>query len=313
MEISLTEKLRFPVKTITPSVDITQIDNFSAFSAVRLAKRSFESLGFAVYEGADFEDNFCMFFYGNDRLFCDEYIKVKLGKSVITEAKREYCTDLLGIVPEADVKLLLTLCRFCSYTGDPGFPDLVLLKNGKWNLAYVLYDELSPSQKMFLLLSRLVGLDVKIVRLGKPIEALHVSADEKEETFEFDTLALLSSVLGERRATAIMDGLDENISNAENEDETDYLMCEKGKNSLFLFKRWRSQGFLSDSQLKGAIHFVMTHDRHDFEKYLESLRNDMAFLSIKGKTEDAMKRRAEYMQEKFGIGRSRSKLLLNFF
>ena len=310
MEISLTEKLCFPVKTITPSVDITLIDNFSAFSAVRLAKRSFESLGFAVYEGADFEDNFCMFFYDTDRLFCDEYIKVKLGKSVITEAKREYCTDLLGIVPEADVKLLLTLCRFCSYTGDPGFPDLVLLKNGKWNLAYVLYDELSPSQKMFLLLSRLVGLDVKIVRLVE--QERHASADE-EKIFEFDALSLLNSVLGERRATAIMDGLDENISNAESEDETDYLTDEKGKNSLFLFKRWRSQGFLSDSQLKGAIHFVMTHDRHDFEKYLESLRNDMAFLSIKGKTEDAMKRRAEYMQEKFGIGRSRSKLLLNFF
>ncbi|KHO48461.1 MAG: hypothetical protein QT00_C0001G0479 [archaeon GW2011_AR5] len=310
MEISLTEKLCFPVKTITPSVDITLIDNFSAFSAVRLAKRSFESLGFAVYEGADFEDNFCMFFYDTDRLFCDEYIKVKLGKSVITEAKREYCTDLLGIVPEADVKLLLTLCRFCSYTGDPGFPDLVLLKNGKWNLAYVLYDELSPSQKMFLLLSRLVGLDVKIVRLVE--QERHASADE-EKIFEFDALSLLNSVLGERRATAIMDGLDENISNAESEDETDYLTDEKGKNSLFLFKRWRSQGFLSDSQLKGAIHFVMTHSRHDFEKYLESLRNDAAFLLITGKTEDAMKKRAEYMQEKFGIGRSRSKLLLNFF
>ena len=73
------------------------------------------------------------------------------------------------------------------------------------------------------------------------------------------------------------------------------------------------QGFAPASKLKGAIHFVMTHERNNFEKYLNELREDPAFLQIAGKTEDAMKARAEYMQKKFEIGRSRSKLLLNFF
>lgn len=321
MELSLSNKLEFPVKTIVPSVDINQIDNFSAFSAVRLAKKAFENLGFAVYEGGDFEDNFCMFFYENDRLFCDEYIKVKLGKSSITEAKHEYCaeckhshnlrerrsthycSEVLSVVPEPDVRLLLALCRFCSYIGDPGFPDLILLKGG-WRLTYVLFDRLSLSQQMFLLLSRLVGLDVRIVRLNMK---------ESEEVFEVDSFMLLSSVLGENRAKNIMEGLEENISAADSDDERAYLEGEKAKNPLFLFKRWRSQGFASASQLKGAIHVTMTHSRHGFEKYLTELKNDREFLSIVGKTEDAMKRRAEYMQKKFGIGRSRSKLLLNFF
>ena len=54
MEISLSQKLSFPVKPIVSSVDISQIENFSHFSAVRLAKRHFERMGFFVAEGADF-------------------------------------------------------------------------------------------------------------------------------------------------------------------------------------------------------------------------------------------------------------------
>ncbi|MBS3051159.1 MAG: hypothetical protein J4400_03340 [Candidatus Aenigmarchaeota archaeon] len=311
MEIKLSEKLRFPVKTIIPSVDINQLDNFSAFSAVRLAKRQFENSGFAVYEGGDFEDNFSLFFYENEKPFCDEYIKVKIGKSCTTDAKKEYCNDICSVVPEPDIRLLLALCRFCSYTGDPGFPDLVLMKSGKWNLVYVLFDELSLSQKMFLLLSRLAGLDIKIVRLDM---------EEKEEKLEVDLFALFNSVLGERRAKNIMDGLEENIRDAESrassaqwEDEMNYLLDEKSKNPLFLFKKWKLQGFAPASELKGAIHFVMAHSRNDFEKYLDQLKDDATFMLIAGKTEEAMKRRAEYMQKKFGIGRSRSRLLLNFF
>ncbi|HLC76648.1 MAG TPA: hypothetical protein VJH04_00420 [archaeon] len=307
MEIKLFEKLGFPVKTIVPSVDIRQVDNFSAFSAIRLARKSFESLGFAVYEGSDFEDNFSLYFYEGDKLFCDEYTKVKIGKSIMTEAKKEYCSDILGVVPEPDIRLLLMLCRFCSYTGGPGFPDLILMKGGKWNLAYVLYDELYLSQKTFLLLSRLAGLDIRIVQLDM---------EEKQEMFEIDPHTLLVSILADRRAKNIMEGLEGNILDAESngdEDERAYLTDEKSKNPLFLFSRWKSQGFASASQLKGMIHFTMMHSRNDFEKYLEDLKNDAAFLLIVGKTEDAMKKRAEYMQKKFGIGRTKSKLLLNFF
>src|SRR3989344_5476852 len=183
MELKMSEKLAFPVKTIVPSVDIDQIENYSHFSAVRLAKRHFEKSGFAVAEGADFEDNFSLYFYEGERLFCDEYIKVKLGRSHMTAAKGEYCNELCNALPRSDIHLLLTLCRFCSYTGAPGFPDMVLLENG-WHLAYVLFDERSASQKIFLLLSKLVGLDVMIIKLGAGDEAI-----------EIDPFMLFNSVL----------------------------------------------------------------------------------------------------------------------
>ncbi len=317
MELKLSEKLEFPVKSIVSSVDVSQVENFSAFSAVRLAKRYFEKLGFFVAEGADFEENFSFYFFDADRLFYDEYTKVKLGKSRMNDARKEYCSSLLEVIPETDVRLLLMLCRFCSYAGAPGFPDLILLKSGKWSTVYVMFDELSESQKLFLLLSRIVGVEPRIVELA---------AEEKEDRMEVDPFLLFSSILGDRRAKSIMEGLEENIRETEQrlgasscvqkkswEDELEYLTNERSKNPLFLFRKWKSQSFTSSSELKGFIHFVMTHCRNDFETYLEQLKGDEAFARISGKTEDAMKQKAEYMQGKFGIGQSRSKLLLNFF
>lgn len=317
MEIKLSEKISFPIESIVPSVDISQIDNYSHFSAVRLAKKYFEKLGFFVAEGSDFEDNLCLYFYEKERLFYDEYIKVKLGKPHVTDAKKEYCNDVLDAIPEADIHLLLVLCRFCSYTGAPGFPDLVIEKNGEWKLTYILFDEFSDSQKIFLMLCRITGFDVKIVRL---------SMEKKEEILEIDPFILLNSVINDRRARNIIQGLEENISDAKAktdsltgvekkswEDEFNYLSDEKFKNSLFLLRKWKQQGFASTSSLKGAIHFVLTHNRNDFDGYLKDLRNDPSFALIGGKTEDAMKAKAEYMQKKFGIGQTKSKLLLNFF
>lgn len=314
MEIALSETLEFPVEGIKAHVDISQIDNFSAFSAVRLARKHYERLGFFVAEGADFEDNMSCYFFDKDRLFRDEYTKVKLGKSRMTDARQEYCGSALEIMAEPDVRLLLVLCRFCSYTGAPGFPDLIIAKDGIWKLVYVMFDELPASQKMFLLLSKLAGVRVEVVSL------------DKHGTVKIDPFGLLNSILGDRRAKSILTGLEENIREAESkaeaspgvkrkiwEDEADYLSEEKAKNSLFLFRKWAQQGFASASSLKGAVHFVLTHDRHGFEAHLQELEKDEAFASIRGRTEDAMKRRAEYMQEKFGLGRSRSKMLLNFF
>ncbi|MBI4174779.1 MAG: hypothetical protein HY517_03975 [Candidatus Aenigmarchaeota archaeon] len=318
MEISLSQKLSFPVKSVVSSVDINQIENFSHFSAVRLAKKSFERLGFFVAEGADFEENFLFYFFEKERLFCDEYTKVKLGKSLMTPEKEEFCRTLLEVMPEADVRLLLVLCRFCSYAGAPGFPDLIMMKGGKWSSCYVLFDELSESQKLFLMMSRMIGMEPRITKLAN---------EESEDTMQIDPFAVIDSILSDRRSISIMEGLEENIAESEKnadsssgrekeiwEDEFAYLNDEKAKNSLFLLKKWKNQGFASEPSLKGAVRFAMTHQRHDFEKFLLQLQSDQDFGSIKQlKTEEGMKAKAEFMQKKFGIGRTRSKLLLNFF
>ena len=236
----------------------------------------------------------------------------------MTSAKDEYCKTLLKVMPEADVRLLLILCRFCSYAGAPGFPDLIMMKGGKWSSCYVLFDELSESQKLFLIMSRMIGMEPRIVKL---------ESEESETAMHVDPFALLDSILSDRRSQSIMEGLEENIAEAEKnmdssdgmekeiwEDEFSYLSDEKAKNSLFLLDKWKKQGFASAPNLKGAVHFTLTHQRHDFEKYLDALENDAEFSIIrKLKTEDGMKAKAEFMQKKFGIGRTRSKLLLNFF
>ena len=310
MDLKLSGELEIPVKCIKPSIDLTQIENFSCFSAVRLAKKYFERQGFSVFDGGNFENNFTLYFYDNDnRMFFDEYIKVKLGKAHVTTDEIEYCETILKNVPEHTVRMLLTLCRFCSYIGDPGFPDLVLV--GKdYSLKYVLFDELSQSQKMFLLLSKLLEIEIDVVKL-EPIE--------KEETLRIDVSQLLSSVLEERRSKAIMEGIESNIEefrklNGRNsEDDVNYLETERAKNPLFLFNDWRNNGTVKSEDLKDVMNFVLTHSRHDFDQYIQELENDPVFTQIRAKTEDAMKKKAEYMQQKFGIGQTRSKLLLNFF
>lgn len=313
MDISLSDTLEFPVEHIVPSVDISQIENFSHFSAVRLAKKYYEKLGFVVLEGENFENNLLLYFYDNeDRLFCDEYIKVKLGKAHATTDAMEYSETILGTISIVTVKILLQLCRSCSYTGDPGFPDLIIL-NKNWQLNYVLFDELSTSQKMFLLLSRLMGIGVEIVNLAP-----------EGKSIEIDLSHLLNSVVNDRRARNIMDGLEANIKEAEEKasqlndpiysDELNYLLNEKRKNPLFLFNGWLEKKILSSQDLFELVDFTLANSRHNFDKYVEDLEGDPTFAAMKHlKTEEAMRRKAEYMQKKFGIGRSRSKMLLNFF
>ncbi len=312
MQFNLLETLEVPVRCIKPVIDITQIENYSHFSAVRLAKKYFERQGFSVLDGGDFENNFMLYFYdNNDRLFFDEYIKVKLGKAHVTVDEINYCEQILKKIPEPVVRQLLALCRFCSYMGDPGFPELVLAgKEGQ--IKYVLFDELSASQKMFLLFSRMLDIEIEIVKMAP---------EEKYEMIKIDIDALLGSVLNERRTKNIIEGLESNIEEIKTGwedkkllDELGYLETEKAKNPLFLFRKWKQQGFLSSQQLKELVDFILAHSRHDLNGYLKDLENDQVFMQMaRTKTEDAMKKKAEYMQKKFGLGRSRSKLLLNFF
>lgn len=324
MQLELSGTLEFSIEQIRPQTDVSQIENYSHFSAVRLAKRHYERLGFLVLEGADFENNLVLYFYDNERLFCDEYIKVKLGKAHATTDVIGYSGQILNTVPEEAIKTLLSICRFCSYTGDPGFPDLIIMdaKNKTCLLKYVLFDELSASQKIFLLLSKLLGLETGIIK---------IVMEGNKEAVEIKPGGILALVLGERRSVNIMQGIEENITEAREKaaaengmtpeaslrnswrDELNYLVNEKNKNPLFLFDKWLKAGRVSSEELCSLIRFVSFNSRHDFGAYLKALENDAAFASISGKTEDAMKQKAEYMQEKFGIGQTKSKLLLNFF
>ena len=314
MEFNTSDSMEIPVENIKSHVDVSQIENYSQFSAIRLAKKYYERLGFLVLEGMDFENNLIMYFYDNeDRMLYDEYIKVKIGKSHVTTDVIDYSEQLLNAMPEETIKLLLILCRFCSYVGGPGFPDLVVIdkESKKWLLKYVLYDELSVNQKTFLLLSKLAGIETGIVKVGE------------DGKLEIDISDLLSSILNERRATNIMNGLEENINEARekfkasegkgDEDELNYLLNEKGKNPLFLFDKWLKSGRISSYDLIGLMEFTAAQSKNSFDVYLKELESDQQFAAIKGKTEDAMKQRAEYMQRKFGIGQTKSKLLLNFF
>ncbi len=318
MQLKTSDVIEIPVERIETAVDINQIENFSHFSAVRLAKKHYEKKGFAVLEGENFENNLMLYFYGQERLFYDEYIKVKLGKARITTDAAEYSEAILSAIPSETVKMLMQLCRFCSYAGDPGFPDLIMLndKPREAHLKYVLFDELSASQKMFLLLSKLLGIDIGIVKIS-PLDKGSVN---------IKLGGLLDLVLDERRARNIMEGLGGNIQEAEGKagsvsgiqaaifsDELAYLLNEKAKNPLFLFSKWKERGIVSSLDLIGLIDFTLANSKNNFGIYLENLETDSTFALMKEKTEDAMRQKAEYMQKKFGIGPTRSKLLLNFF
>lgn len=321
MQLSLSEAIKIPVQTVLTNVDIENTDHFSHTMAKKLARKHFEQQGFTVLDGDNFENNMLLHKNeGVERRNLDDYTKVKVGRAKLSEDARIYSEMILDAVPKNVVDLLLHLCRMCSYTGGPGFPDFVLIKDKGWRLCCVLFDELERSQKLFLLLSTLCDIGVDICE---------VRNKESKHIFFLLPSSVISSVLNDSRSVADIDGTEMHIEDlrnrlgntsmedaAQTEDDITYLLAEKEAKPFHVLRKWQSEEMMDSQDVSKNMSFVdalCSDTVAVFREFERLLLLDAEYTALaKTKTEDAMRQKARMMQRKFGLGEERAKALLRF-
>lgn len=322
MNIPTDELIVFPVEQIITSMDIENIDFYSHYMATKLAEKHYRSGGYFVFRGTDFENNFILYFNeSRKKRYLDDYTKIKIGRSGLTEDIRVYCENMMVVIPAETVDMLLYLCRLCSYIGGPGFPDIVITKGNEFYLYYVLFDELQTNQKLFLVFAKIVGINVGIVEVSNKVE---------NKDIRITSSLILSDILSDSRTVSMMDGIEEAIEEekkklgmalsttelAQIEDEITWLQSEKETKPFHIFKKWVSDGMLLSEDLTENmknIEDINSRISNEFDGYEKELLTDKEFIQlIPKKTEEFMKKKADIMQKKFGIGPSKSKPLLRF-
>lgn len=322
MQLSINDAMEIPVEQVKTYINIDEMDFYSHPMAIKLAKKHYEKQGCKVLVGNDFESSMLLALNADaDRRALDDYTKVKLGRAKVGDDVNIYSDKVMSTVPKATVDSLLHLCRLCSYTGDPAFPDLILIKNDAWELNYVIFDELQLSHKMFILLAKLLDVDVGLCR---------VVFGEKSEAVRIVPSAVLGSVLSDSRALSIIHGIEEGLSlekgrmdEARNtdelasvEDEIKYLQAEQQSKPFHVIKKWINAGMADGSDIIENMLFTMSNNEDEKKRFAHceaELQDDTQYLPMAlKKTEDAMRQKAAYFQKKFGMGPSRAKAFLRF-
>ncbi len=322
MQLPLSEVIEIPVEQIRTHINVDEMDFYSSPMAVKLAKKHYERQGYQTLTGVDFENNMLLALNTDiDRRYLDDYSRVKLGRAKVTDEINVYSDQLLPALSKEVTDILLYLCRICSYAGDPGFPDIILLKDNDWQLKYVIFDELQLSQRLFLLLAKLLGIDIGLTR---------VVFGEKPETIGIVPSSILGTVLNDSRALSIIHGIEEGLELekerlheargtdelASVEDEITYLLTEKKSKPFNMLQKWLASGLADSDDLIENMSFIITNNEEEkdrFVKYEKQLQADPVFSPIASKkTEDVMRQKAAYFQKKFGLGPSHAKALLRF-
>ncbi len=322
MQINTNDPLIFPVEQIITPIDVENMDFYSQYMAVKLADKNYRENGYSVFHGGDFENNFILYLSNNqEKRYLDDYTKVKIGRSRLTDDVKFYCEKILQVIPQEIIKKLLHICRLCSYTGGPGFPDIILLNEDRYDLKYVLFDELQANQRLFLLLARITGINIGLVEVANKIS---------DKSITVVPSVVLSKIMSDSRAVSVIEGLKEAIESerkklglalsttelAQVEDEISWLTSESRTRPFHTFHKWFSDGVVSSDDLTenmGLVEKILADVNGEFDKYEKKLLDDPDYAQIAGKKHDEyMKKKADIMQKKFAIGPSKSKALLRF-
>ncbi len=150
-------------------------DQVNPYMAKKILKKKYESLGYTIIPGDNFETNLLLEFIRKHK-YLDNYSKVKLGEYKPNASEDEYNKQVLGIVDFQRIQKLLFVCRVCSLIGDPGFPDFIVYKrregrlpsnfrvqNNEEALRYVYTEDgLSVEKSVFMVFTKLLDvIDVK--------------------------------------------------------------------------------------------------------------------------------------------------------
>ncbi len=173
-------------------------DQVNPYMAKKILKKKYESLGYTILPGDNFETNLLLEFIRKHK-YLDNYCKVKLGEYKPNATVDEYNKQVMGVLDFQRIQKLLFICKICSLIGDPGFPDFIVYKrregrlpsnfrvqNNEEALRYVYNeDDLSVEKSIFMVFTKLLGvIDVKPA-------AVDFSDFSNSETLKINLLAVL--------------------------------------------------------------------------------------------------------------------------
>lgn len=291
--------LTIPIEDL-PSPALTEL-NADAFVNKQLASRILPCL-----DGADFERQLLV-----EKARPGAYAKVKLAGGA-HRRDQDYAAAVLRAFGQPVVRRLLAICRFCSYLGGPGFPDLILPEQRAFRYTS---DDLLPEQLLFILLAQAIGVtDVAIVRAVPP----GTPAREPITISHRDLFASLS-----RTGRYAHYGADlENLLRTEQERlktltdpqeilqaKSEIRVLERQRYSMpfFLIDKWHLSGF-DPTDLRDAIARLEALDEEaelEIQGIVAALKDDHAFGELgRGRDESTLFKKRDYLMETFSIGPS---------
>ncbi len=289
--------------------DFSSSDVIDVFAFRKFAMKKLQESGYAVLPADDFETVMLRHFCTGRQVF-DRYIRAKLGKKPqLAGHEEEYAKQLLSLLGVANVSKLLYICRFCSYLGGPGSPDYIAGKDERAEFFYV-GNEFFRHQQLFMLLSSLLGFDVVVL----PVDG---------GKFSIDAAELLNYMLAGEKAMRQQAAIDaslvalmQEIPTKQVADAISYLEEEKAIMPFELLKKWLSRGRAEAGDLNllfERVEYIIDKRDREFRHFIEELKKDEASSAFgPARDEATMRKKAAYIEEKFGICDVKAKDLLNF-
>lgn len=287
-------------------------EDLDLFAEKKLIEQHYKSLDYIVLNGEDFESNM-IFFLREEFPYIDPYMKVKIGKA--KKCDEEYAKLIIDYMGYETLNHLLYLCRLCSYLGGPGFPDFIVLnKKSKQFVLVLVKDDILIENIFFITIAKLLGISIIPANINRGREtSLEINPKQaledemKKERFEKYATRLESYVhkLNTER----------NMTNFQ--DEVEFLREQIFKMPFLLIRKWYKEGSANKKD------FIASYE--EFQSSLTSMlilintikdqaSKDPIYLEFgKAKDEATIKKKYEYIMNKFGLGESRSKEIMDLF
>lgn len=281
-------------------------ENSNEFINKQLVSKTFDCL-----DGADFERNLLP---AQNK---DRYTTVKLAGKVPQDG--EYAEKVRSYLDKDTIDTLLYCCRFCSYLGGPGFPELVLFGH-EVSFRYTGF-ELSREQQLFVIVATALGIEslgmIRAVpeRHATPttyrIPVREVLADLTQSKRFAHYAGELEGLLEKERSR--LKGIANQKDAAQCRDEIAYLEKQQQVMPFFLIKKWARDG-VQKSELENHRALLKQTSRQEQERaqsLIARLQDDQAFASLgRGRDEETLKKRHGYIMDTLQIGPSRAEEIL---
>ncbi len=233
-EISL-EKFKFNSKK----------DDLNQFAIKKLVKNKYTEQGYSIIPGENFEENLLIEFVKKHKVL-DKYTKVKLGEYIFRQKVADYNKQILEIFEFEKIEKLLFICRFCSYMGDPGFPDYIINKGSDALLRQTYTgDELISEKIMFIFLAKMFGIETKL-------STLDFEDFQYPESLKIDLIKTLEEALHTLETRV-------NFQNSFQETGIDFSV----------FKKWVERKSIDTDEFLEM-----------YKKFLEKIRDDTALKAL---------------------------------
>ncbi|MBI4895511.1 MAG: hypothetical protein HY831_03385 [Candidatus Aenigmarchaeota archaeon] len=288
-------------------------DELDIFAEKKLIEQHYKSLDYIVLNGEDFESNM-VFFLKDEFSYIDPYIKVKLGKS--KRCDEDYAKLMIDYMGYETLNHLLYLCRLCSYLGGPGFPDLIVLnKKSKQFVLVFVKEDLLIENIFFLTVAKLLGISIIPANIKK---------DDSKSSLEINPKEALENEMKKERFEKYATYLEYYVHKLKTErkminfqDEVEFTRELVYKMPFLLIRKWHKEGKATKED------FITS-----YEEFQSSLTNmlilintikdqtskDPIFIALgKAKDETTVKNKYEYIMNKFGLGESRTKEIMELF